>query len=641
MNVRNAFAALLLLAASTISAETADVALVMNHDPGPVPIRGGGEMTLYFGMRNTGPDVARDVTVTIHIPDGMIVDRIYGDDSTCDYGTIPLRCHTPDLAPNGLTTNYWEVRGRARSGAVQEMTLAASVASSAADPNAANNSVGILYQVGETVDLHVEAQPNYVRVSRNDTFVSRISIANFGAPVEARDLTLRLDVQNGTIEAVEAPEGWTCSRDAQGATCTAARLDPDCACARDFLVTTRTHDRTTGGNVVLRARASTPQQEWTLENNVRLVLAEVYREILVTSAADGGAGSLRAALEEANANCSPGPCRIAFAIPAGASTTIAPRTPLPAVLAARVFLDGTTQESIAIDGRAANGPGLVFRTACEAIVEGLSLSNFSDHAIVFSATAPCSRSALDQRRIANNLLENNLRGILLDETSARVEKNVIRGHQLSGIFTAGQSALFAYENTIERNGRSGIYLSPRTTFAEIFRNIIAENAEMGVAAAIGARQIDIRENSMRANGGLGIDWNLDGISPIRDDDAEWPSNAPVLFSAIYDAKREMTIITGRVRTSPLGPYINAVNVDLYANATPDGDGERWLQPGGVQSDGTFLFQIKGDLRGQWINATATRTHWFAGQPPSDRMVSHALAGGASMTSELSNAVRVD
>ncbi|HEY0139473.1 MAG TPA: right-handed parallel beta-helix repeat-containing protein [Thermoanaerobaculia bacterium] len=231
--------------------------------------------------------------------------------------------------------------------------------------------------------------------------------------------------------------------------------------------------------------------------------------------------------------------------------------------------------------------------------------------------------------------------MLLDQTHARIEKNVIRGNQLSGIFTLGRSALYAYENTIEKNGRSGIYVSPQTTFAEILRNTIAENAQMGVAAAAGAQQVDIRENSMRANGGLGIDWNLDGVSPVVEDDSKAPSNAPLLFSAIYDPARNTTIVTGRVQNRPLGPYINATNVDLYANATPDGDGERWLQPSGVQQGSSFVIEIRGDLRGQWINATSTRTHWLASKPPADHLVSHSFAGGTSMTSELSNSVRVE
>ncbi|HEY0139472.1 MAG TPA: hypothetical protein VGF48_01180 [Thermoanaerobaculia bacterium] len=378
MNLRAVIAALLLFTATTISAETADLALVMNRNPEPVQVREGGEMTLFFAMRNSGPDVARDVTVTIHIPEGMIVDRIHGEAATCDYDTVPLRCRTTDIPGNGVLTNFWEIHGRAPSGSVRAMTLSATAASSTPDPSPNNNTVSLLYQVGDTVDLHVEMSPVRLRVSRNSTFVSRVSITNFAYPIEARDVTLRLEVQNGTLEQLEPPQGWTCSKDAAGATCSAPRLDPDCACARDFVLWIRAHDRTTGGGVTLTARATTPQQEWHVENNFRAVLVEVYREILVTNTNDAGAGSLRAAIDEANANCSPGPCRIAFST----GGTITPRTPLPEIVASRVFIDGTTARSMAIDGHLTTGPGLVLRTACESIVDGLSISNFSDHAIV-------------------------------------------------------------------------------------------------------------------------------------------------------------------------------------------------------------------------------------------------------------------
>lgn len=643
MNIRSlksrlASLALLLFATTSLFAATAEIELVRSGHGGPLQVRGGEQILFTFGMRNNGPEVARDVTVTLHIPPGLTVTRIHGDDSTCDYNTSPLRCRTTDLQPNGLITNYWEIVATAPHGVTQEMTLSATVASSATDPKPDNNTTSFLFQVGDTPNLHVEAAPGLVRILPDETFVSRVSISNFGHPIAARDITLRLDVQNGTLEKLEAPAGWSCVSDAAGATCTAAALEPNCACSGNFFATVRAHGRTTGGNVVLTARATTPHPEWYLDNNFRTVLAEVYREIRVTSAGDAGPGSLRAAIDEANANCSPGPCRIAFRVP-GPPQVITLRSPLPEILASRVFVDGT-DGSAALDGHLTSGPGLVFRSQCEAIAEGLSMHGFSDHAIVFSATAPCSRVLLDQRRIANNVLSRNLRGILVDRTFAQIQKNVIRDNFLSGIFTIGAAGVGVYENTIEANGRSGIYLSPETTFAEVFRNTISQNAQMGVAVAAGAQQVDIRENSMRANGGLGIDWNLDGVSPIREDDRLGPSNAPTLFSATYDAARGVTVVTGRLETDPLGPYINAINIDFYLNATPDGDGEQWLMPTGGQPSGTFTAEFRGDHRGKWINATSTRTHWIAVKPPADHMVSNAFAGGQSMTSELSNAVLV-
>lgn len=628
MNFRNVIAVLLLFVAATALADSADLRLELaNPNPGPVP---EGQMDLYFGIRNGGPDTARDVVVTLHFPTGVNVTRIYGADATCDYNTVPLQCRVADLPGNGLLMSSFEITAVAPQGTVAELTIGAAITSSTPDPNPSNNTISRVYQVGPTQDLNVELTPGLVRIARNETFVSRLSITNYGERVEPRNIQLRLDAADGRIEAIDAPDGWTCSNQGTHALCSAAALDPNCRCSRDFQITTRAHDRANGGNVVLTARAFSADPEWYQENNFRVALAEVYREIVVTNGEDSGAGSLRAAVEDANRNCSPGPCRVTMNV----TQPIVLQSPLPEIGASRVFLKGN---GASIDGSRVDGPGLVFRSDCEVIVDGVSLSGFGDHAIVVSSAIPCSRHALDRRLIANNTLEGNLRGILIDRSWARIEKNVIRNNELSGIFSTGH-AVYVYENTIEKNGRSGIYLAPRTTFAEILYNRISENAQMGVAVAIGAQQVDIRQNSMRANGGLGIDWNLDGISPIRDDDREGPSNAPTLFAATYDAARNVTVVTGRIETDPLGPWINSIGLDFYANASPDGDGERWVQPGGAQQNGSFTVELRGDLRGQWINATSTRTHWVA-KVPGD-VAAQSFAGGQSMTSELSNAVLV-
>ena len=61
--------------------------------------------------------------------------------------------------------------------------------------------------------------------------------------------------------------------------------------------------------------------------------------IVVTTAADGGPGSLRQAILDSNAASNPGV--IDFAIGTGAAT-ITPTTPLPAIISP-VTIDGTSQ----------------------------------------------------------------------------------------------------------------------------------------------------------------------------------------------------------------------------------------------------------------------------------------------------------
>ena len=51
------------------------------------------------------------------------------------------------------------------------------------------------------------------------------------------------------------------------------------------------------------------------------------------------------------------------------------------------------------------------------------------------------------------------------------------------------------------------------------------------------------------------------------------------------------------------------------------------------------YELQGDYRGQWLNATATRIYFLFAKPPSGQ-VTNNLFGGFTRTSELSNAVQV-
>lgn len=101
----------------------------------------------------------------------------------------------------------------------------------------------------------------------------------------------------------------------------------------------------------------------------------------VTSAADSGAGSLRQAILNANAN--PGTDTIRFQI-ATAAPTIVPMTALPAISDA-VVLDGTSQTGYAgtplvtLDGSAApvGSSGLILANHTGSTIRGLTIVNFS------------------------------------------------------------------------------------------------------------------------------------------------------------------------------------------------------------------------------------------------------------------------
>ena len=190
---------------------------------------------------------------------------------------------------------------------------------------------------------------------------------------------------------------------------------------------------------------------------------------VVTTTADSGPGSLRQAILDANAHGNPLPWRVPpdeihFDLPGapGATHTIQPRTPLPAITDALV-VNGMTQPGyedtplIELDGSAA-GPeadGLVIR-ASETTVKGLAINRFARHGVV--ASHPRSTIGnepyitITDCRIGTDAsgevaLGNGGAGVLITEGRAWVggatafgPSNVISANGLAGVWVRGGTA---------------------------------------------------------------------------------------------------------------------------------------------------------------------------------------------------------
>jgi hypothetical protein len=327
----------------------------------------------------------------------------------------------------------------------------------------------------------------------------------------------------------------------------------------------------------------------------------------------------------------------------------------------------TRGPEIAIDGRRAHR-GLEIHSPCMARVEGLVLGNFDEkQGLWFTKSGTCPSNvfsyASDVRLVMDNYIGTdptgrvawpNLRGLRGDFGSGSIRNNVISGNTYSGMWiwiTEGRFESYLIEEnrigvaadgvTPLPNGAAGMLLGPRVS-ADVRRNIIANHPGMGIALVPGETYVGIRENSMHDNGGIGIDWSIDGVSPIKEDDGAFQPNAPVLLSGFYDAGTNRTYFN--VTTKSRRPGANGVSfgLDFYANAGPDGDGEQWLQSANVETfDGrAYLASIPGDHRGKWINATLTRSPILFVRPPGGISTQGATFGDDS-TSELSNSVLVE
>lgn len=631
----------------------ADLHLVVNNPPAgyEIPTPAGSMPLLEFTVFNNGPDAASDVILSIELPPGVSLAR--GGDPRCNLKVNPVRCNAFGIAPGAgvaftFTPEMPVAEGR--------HTITVTASSATPDPRSDNNRITATYVTSYVADLHVNIEPSFARADPGELVTFRAQVSNFYNTIPPANPRVRFEADNGVVESVVAPQGWTCTK----SECTAPTLVEGA-----FEVRVRVPNVRNGAQSSLRVVASSSLPDLYEGNNTGQGTVEIFRWITVTNVNDAGAGSLRAAIEHAN-QCGSVRCKIAFEIaapvPADGWHTIQPSTPLPPITSDHVWVDGATQTKfsgdtnpngpeVAIDGRfTSEGHGLQIGAKCSSEVTHLAIGNFRGHGIVAVIGAQCLGSRIEQRRIANNHIGvdpggtvawPNLRGLDVVTIAPPIEVtgNLIRHNVRSGIRAPG-GGVFARKNRIEQNGASGVYIGGGSS--EVNENVIVGNGEMGVAVERGASQIEIRQNSMRDNGGLGIDWELDGVSPMRDDSGAEPSNAPVLLAARYDATRRVTIVTVKLQTNPIVPYAAGALLDFYANATPDGEGEQHV----VQS-GNYALNVKGepfdiefpvDLRGKWMTATSTRIYFLFSAPPD--IQSHGYAGGVTRTSEFSNSIQV-
>ena len=648
----------------------ADLALITTYPAPPPtvlpPFVVNSEIQIRVNVYNNGPDIARNVRVTFSVPPGLKVRSPFLENQ-CDLAHLPVVCTAGDVLVTSQQPLGFGILLTLPSKNTS-VTFGVTLTSDTPDPNTANNSFSRTIDVVEVAELYLRNEVSPPRADPGTTTVAKTDISNF-VPSFPQDIHMHYEATNETIEKIDAPARWSCSINGATADCVAQALDDNCRCSGTINVTLRLKNDRSGGTATLKASASSSLPPYYPPASEATSSTQIYRWIVVNSTADAGDGSLRGAIEEANRGCST-PCKIAFEIPAPVPAagwfTIGPSSPLPPITAPRVFVDAKTQTAftgdtnpagpeIAVDGSGAQiGQGIEIRSGCEAIVEGVSVGNFTDHGIAVTPGEGCKNvSNIDQRRIAHNYIgvdpsgtapTPNLRGLFIDNGYAEIADNVISGNTLSGVWS-WRSPLGVHRNFIGTaadgktplaNGRSGIFIGPLAQAAEVLGNTISFNAEMGVAVARGVRLVDIRQNSMRDNGGLGIDIGLDGPNAPVADDHLTQGNPPTLLSAVYDPVPKTTAITLSLSTTPTATYGNSAYVDFYANDKPDGDGERWIGSAYVANTKgeTSTVTVSGDQRGKWINATTTRVHFIAAKPPSPDF----YFGGEATTSEMGNAV---
>jgi hypothetical protein len=473
-------------------------------------------------------------------------------------------------------------------------------------------------------------------LSVNSPFVTydpgaRARITAFVVPVCCRvndptqaTVTIPLPPGSTNISAPGEFGGWTCDVNGSAVTCTTflAATPPYPGIVVDFNVPPSIDGTAFSGKATL----ATTVTDDNPANNVSDVRVSVYRIMQVTTADDFGAGSLRETIGRANAECAGIACKMTFAGP----MTIEPLSPLPAITACNLLIDGGIASATSLDvprpveisgAKSTFANGLEIRSYCGVTLRGLTVNGFGANGIVLAAPAAPRDTAQQLLTVescfigtdstASEARPNGMRGIAVETpfTDAAISNCTVSGNRYSGVAVwASSSVRIGGRIGVGRggkalgNGASGIYIDGGV--AQISFGPIAYNHDFGVGVGPHASHVTVQPEGVFANRVQDIDWGLDGPT-LTDRSGRMPP-APVLLDAVYDAAKDLTIVSGVLPGEGRKSGLNSVRL---FQRTPTATIALFPQTNlsvGPGSDAPFTMSIRGDLRSVSI---AGQTAW--------------------------------
>lgn len=473
----------------------------------------------------------------------------------------------------------------------------------------------------------------------------------------AHDVVVRLEWSEGLdLDGLFATD-WQCtvSRAERSGSCQMAEFGPDDS---SVIIFTFAPVDASGGHH--SATATLSARETGTVGTIVFDVISPHTQVVRTGD-DFGEGSLRAVIEEFNANPLCGtdvPCRVTFGGFPAPPITIAPATPLPAIRKCNVAISGyddpefpRAMRQVTISGENATyGNGLEVRASCAAGIQGVLLSGLAVHSwpwngIHIASPEPWGGTyghtllRVYAGTDASGLVAkpNRSRGINVDSPHdiVLIGSSIASGNGRSGIalwqgrraYVVDSKLGTGYDGRPLGNGAGGFF-SQGVPF-QLFFTTIAYNRFSGVAITPGTTQAVVSYNHIYANANLPIDWGIDDRTP-SDDESDGIPNAPRLLDAFYDDGTATTTIRGVVRLRA-GAFGGSFGIDLYRASSERGDAIEYYPiptqhvpaPQEGTADVPFEITIGGVPRGTLIAA-------------------QTLAGttSAGVSSEISEAVRV-
>ncbi len=330
--------------------------------------------------------------------------------------------------------------------------------------------------------------------------------------------------------------------------------------------------------------------------------------------------TLRAAIQEANASAASAlvPAKIRFELEAGATPTISPGSPLPA-LEKPVQLDGRTGATkVRLDGAAAGSTASGLRLqGGTSLVHDLAVTRFARDGIVIDGGS-------------GTVIGDSDLGALPDGSCG---DPCALGNGRSGVRITGGAVKSRVGDPMALNSTERVQASLDAIRNDTYfpsQNVIAHNGDDAVTI-ISGRENDVAGNRMYANADLAIDLLGDGISANDPRDLDTGPND--LINAPAATSSSARPISGQSRYQRVGQALYVGTPDrplrLVSYALDGCDAPFSEQADRIGSDGDFLTDAVG-------RSEPTGTADRSALPEASTSLAFAVVDRQGNTSEVSN-----
>ncbi|MBL0213438.1 MAG: OmpA family protein [Myxococcales bacterium] len=197
------------------------------------PVSSGGTETYTVAVTNLGPSNAAGITVTNTLPAGTTFTSATGTGWACSAAVLVVTCTRATLVP-GAAPPITIVATMPATGGV--VTDTATVASTSADPSAANNTATQTTTVVGSADIAITLSDSPDPAATSAPLTYTLAITNFG-PQAASTVSAVFGVPASTTFVSATGTGWTCTLAGATVTCTRAVLAAGAAPQISIVVT--------------------------------------------------------------------------------------------------------------------------------------------------------------------------------------------------------------------------------------------------------------------------------------------------------------------------------------------------------------------------------------------------------------------